>query len=90
MCVFEYIEEGLKRMFWGIRMATRTGWGLVRGVLGMNVMVIILFTRATGNISDEERGRFHPLISVSYRAGANSKTSMLCLCLFRFRGAVVR
>lgn len=47
--------EGLKKMFWGIKMSTRMGWGLVRGVLGMNVMVIILFTRALGNISD--RGR---------------------------------
>jgi len=46
-------------MFWGIKMATRMGWGLVRGVLGMNAMVIILFTRALGNISDKEGERFH-------------------------------
>ncbi len=71
-------------MFWGIKMATRMGWGLVRGVLGMNVMVIILFTRALGNISDKEGERSYELISVSLRAVVNFKTSMLCLCQLRF------
>lgn len=51
----------------------------MRGVLGMNVMVIILFTRAQGNISDKEGERFHELILLPLSAVANFKTSMLCL-----------
>lgn len=45
--------EGLKGMFWGISAATSVGWGLLRRVLGMNEMIIRLFTRALGNDSDK-------------------------------------
>lgn len=56
------------------------GWGLLRRVLGMNEMIIRLFTRALGNVSDNasERERFHEYyISVncmSLRAVANFKS----------------
>lgn len=48
-------------MFWGIRVATSMGWGILRRVLGMNEMIIRLFTRALGNASDNaiEREIFH-------------------------------